>query len=427
MGGYAWMLPSPGAHLPGVLGPVVGTDLRPVLKQVDLVAERYGWGPVSPLLLEGDAEEHLGHLWLGFFATSLAVAGRLDAAGVRRDVLVGHSGGEVTALVVAGCFSVEDGARVLAERHRAVASAGLSAGGMVVLKAPVRRVSALCDAVDGGSLVVAVDNGPRQVVVSGEAAAIALLEKASAALDIETVRLRIPDSYHNPRLAAAGRRLSDTLADLVVRAPLSVVYSPQLGRYVESVADVRELLERILVLPVRFRQALHTLYADGMDTFVECGAKDILSAVVPECLPAAARAVPMLTSRAGAARFDDLITSLITDEPAVAAPAPPASAPAQVSATPSPAPPAENGLPDEDTLRAEIRGVYAEALQYPVEVIEDDVALEAELGVSSLKQTQVMVALLDRYGLPTPPPDVRVTSYRTVADVARLLRELDAA
>ncbi|WKK26916.1 acyltransferase domain-containing protein [Streptomyces olivoreticuli] len=290
MSKVAWMFPSPGAYLPGVLRPVVGEDpeLASVLKEIDVVAAQYGWGPVGSLLTDdrGDsADQHGGHLWLGFYATSMVVDRALTASGVCRDVVLGHSGGEVSALVAAGCLSVAEGARVLCERARAVEGAGLVPGAMAVLEAPVRRVAQLCGAIDEGSLTVAVDNGPRQVVVSGAVTGISLLERTADVLQIATTRLQIPDAYHHPRLGAAARRLADSVADIRLRRPLVRTYSPQLGRYIEDAADVRELLEGMLVLPVRFREALTTLHGEGWRPLSSAGPSRFSATWCPSAFP----------------------------------------------------------------------------------------------------------------------------------------------
>jgi len=415
-------------------------SLRLVLEEIDNVAGRYGWGPVSPPLTgHGEAdEEHAGHLWLGFYATSMVAARALSAAGVPQDVVLGHSGGEVSALVVAGCMTVAEGAQVLCERARAVEGAGLGPGTMVVLEAPAGRVAQLCGAIDAGSVTVAVDNSPRQVVVSGAVPAVSLLERAAELLGIATTRLRIPDAYHNPRLGAAARRFAEVVSDVRLHAPLVPLYSPQMERYLQDADDVRALLKGLLVLPVRFRQALTTLHGEGVDTFIECGAKQVLGDVVPQCLPSSARAVPLLTGRTQARSFKDLAESLAhgADRPAqpkaTAMPArllPEATAPAPPAVlSAEPAQKAKGrGLPEEPVLRDAVRAVYAELLEYPADVVEDDMELENELGVSSLKQTQAVTRLLDIYDLPTPGPEITVYGYRTVAEVASLLRKLGAA
>jgi acyl transferase domain-containing protein len=469
-----------------------------ILATVDSVAAEYGWDPVSTMLSGAaaggeDTGQVSSHLWLGFFATSVSVSALLANSGVPCDVVLGHSAGEISALVAAGCLSVEDGTRVMCERTKAVEEAGLTTGAMVAVGAPARRVAQLCEVVRGGSLAVAVDNGPGQSVVSGEAGAVGVLEDLAMVLGWQTTRLGIPDSYHNPRLAGAAGRLAKAVAHARLCAPRVPLYSPQLGRYVVTAGDVRELIEGLLVLPVRFYGALTALFGDGMDTFVEVGAKHVVSDVVSVCLPASARAVPVLPRRMTWPALEELIASLVANPGHVRSPVPtggtlvsqevpttrravpagegrsldvpapvPVSVPAPAVGSAAPARPGHktsggrgqkaeadprtalptavadepsspgprrqeadrSALPGEAELLVAVRQVYADVLQYPLDVIEDDVHLEAELGVSSLQQTQVVGRLLDQYRLQALPSGMRLISYRTVSEVAGLLRQL---
>jgi acyl carrier protein len=58
--------------------------------------------------------------------------------------------------------------------------------------------------------------------------------------------------------------------------------------------------------------------------------------------------------------------------------------------------------------------MYAEALEYPAEVFTEDVKLEEDLGIDSVKQTELMARAADRYGLPQPPLDFRLGDYDTM-------------
>ncbi|MFI6317848.1 acyltransferase domain-containing protein [Nonomuraea sp. NPDC050556] len=405
----AWMFPGPSGHVAGSLSAFVrpGSARMALLEEVDEVSERHGWGPVSPLLMEDadGAEQHAGHLWLGFFATSLILADVLAERGTSRDVLVGHSGGEVSALVVAGSLTAGDAAHVLCERTKAVDGSGLPPCGMVAIEAPAARVAGLCAAVGDPSLAIAVDNGPAQVVVSGLTDGIGKLEDIASVLEIKTTRLRFEAAYHNPILGGAALRLVQRIEHVPVRAPLARVHSPQLGRDIASADDARELLAGTLVLPVRFRESLRRLYDEGVRTFVECGGKQVLSGLVPECLPSRAVTVPMLTGKVQARMLAAALPGVTTVQ----------------------APPVADGLPPEAELRDRVRLAYAEALRFPAEMVEDDTELEADLGVSSLQRTNVFVQLLDLFDLPTPRERIPAGRVRTVADMAGLLRELAAA
>jgi [acyl-carrier-protein] S-malonyltransferase len=419
----AWIFPGPGAHLAGTLGPLVdgNAKYRALLHDVDEVCGELGWGPVSPLLVTGeDVGERPEHLWLGFYATSLVLANILTDSGVHAEVCVGHSSGEVTALVAAGALSVADGARVLCERMTAVGAAGSVPGRMLAVNAHVRRVRHMCGAVGDRSLAVAVDNGPRQVVVSGRTEAIDLLRRLADAIDVSAVLLDIPGAYHNPMFDAAADRFVEATAGIPLRRPATPVYSPQLGRYPRTRADVRELLDGLLVRPVGFREALTALYDEGIDTFAECGARTMASDLVTAALPAGVRAVSLLPDRTAARQVRERVAELLPDAPAAGLNG------REIMANLMPAPPSTAVLPARDELVARIRQVYAEVLQYPVEVLEEDAELEADLGVSSLKHTQAFVRLLDLFGLPTPGAEIRVFSYRTIGQVAGLLQQLAA-
>jgi acyl carrier protein len=86
-------------------------------------------------------------------------------------------------------------------------------------------------------------------------------------------------------------------------------------------------------------------------------------------------------------------------------------------------PPAAASVPppaavDRDALFARIVSIYAEALEYPQEVFAPDVALEAELGIDSVKQTELLARVSDVFGLPDRPADFKLTNYDTLRKVA---------
>ncbi|MET9708333.1 acyltransferase domain-containing protein [Streptomyces griseus] len=425
----ALIFPGPGSHQPGLLEPFsrAGAKARDDLAVIDKVAASYGWGPVSKGLTDTSARTDTPELlWLGFYASSLALYHVATEAGLRADVLVGHSGGEFTALVVAGSLSVEDGARVLAERAEALRRSAPAAGAMLVLSAAARRAEALCSAVADPSLALAVDNGPRQSVVSGHSGPIELLDRLARELGWRTTRLAMPFLMHNPVLAAATEELLDAVSDVPVRAPKLPLHSPLLGRPVLSAADARSVIAGHLVRPVVFGPALEYLHRSGYGRFVECGARRILTDLVLDGLPKGVEADTVLGWASAAAEDPTIPASR-----GATVPEKPTGVPDAGAQTP-PAPSAEASggqqavLPEDDAqLLAELRRVYAEVLQYPEEVFEKDTDLEGDLGVSSIKQTEIFARLLDNYDLPTPSSDTRVSAHRTLGEISGLLRNLN--
>ncbi|MEU5302641.1 acyltransferase domain-containing protein [Streptomyces noursei] len=453
------LFPGPGSFLPGALSGLASPDSATVrtLEAIDTVAVQYGWRPLTPVLTSASPaptpDEERSLLWLGFFATSLALAHESREAKLEPEVLMGHSGGEITALAAAGAFSAADGARILIERVRALAASETAVGTMTVLDAVGRRAAGLIAAVGDRSLALAVENGPRQSVVSGQSTAIARLEAAATALGWRSRRLAMPYTLHNPQLADATAGFLEAIADLPLRGPRMPVYSPLLKKFVVSTADVREVLAVHLTRPVEFGQALHRLHEEGFDQFVECGARSVLADLVGDVLPLAARALSLMPRRltreefnelAGGQRLSDAAVPVDTGLPQVGTPAPvpdpaPATSPSQAAA-PAPAPdagrtqptpaansaePGTESLPaDDEELHRQLRTVYASVLQYPEDVFTPDADLEGDLGVSSIKQTEIFARLLDRFDLPTPSADTRVSAYRNLARIAGLLRSL---
>ncbi|MGW6950568.1 acyl carrier protein, partial [Streptomyces xanthophaeus] len=113
----------------------------------------------------------------------------------------------------------------------------------------------------------------------------------------------------------------------------------------------------------------------------------------------------------------DKIAGLITDElgslagPAEAAPAPaPAAAPAA-------------SAPAEEEVFAVLRTLYAQALEYPEEVFTPDALLEAELGVDSVKQVELLSRASTHYGLPARASDFRLGDYETLDKIAGLITD----
>ncbi|MEV6122091.1 acyltransferase domain-containing protein [Streptomyces sp. NPDC052077] len=430
-----------------------------VLKEVDTVAEELFGRGVSELLLEGeplDAASILRHpAWvsqLAIYASDMAAFSVLDAHGVRAGVHVGHSLGEIAALVAAGAFSVADGARITAERARVIMEAGLGTGRMTALSMPADQVRKVIDLVGDELLAVASENHPTQTVISGPAGALARVVGIAGHIDVGAVELNSPFPFHNPVLAPLVPVFAQRIAGLAQR-PLEVpVYSPILERQYTDSDVLTECLSRHFVLPVRFTGAMRRLNAEGFSVFVESGALGALGKLVRRNLPPAEATVrsslaldaegglsldALLNGLEGGSvptieefweAFGPRLVELVRAElnggpaaaPATAAPAtateqPPAPAAAPAAADAAP------GLPSTEEVAALVRTTYATALEYPEEVFTEDVLLEAELGVDSVKQVELLARVTRHYGLPPREAGFRLASYDTFGKVVDLV------
>ncbi|GAA0988881.1 hypothetical protein GCM10009555_071550 [Acrocarpospora macrocephala] len=214
------------------------------------------------------------------FAVMVSLARLWEAAGVRPDAVIGHSQGEIAAAHIAGALSLDDAARVVALRSRAIAAVA-GRGGMASVALPADRVRARVSRW-GDQLGVAAVNGPRATVVSGDAEALAELLTAYRA---EGVRVRtVPVDYasHSPQVEPLRRRLLDELGDIRPRPAEVAFYSTVTGGRLDTTELTAAYWYRNLRQTVELALAVRTAVADGHGVFVESSPHPILTEGIRE-------------------------------------------------------------------------------------------------------------------------------------------------
>ena len=196
----------------------------------------------------------------------------------------GHSLGEYAALVAAGALQFDDAVRLVDERAAAMADAGeLHAGGMVaLLGGDPRGVRALATRL---GLVVANDNAPGQLVLSGPVEAVAEAEEvARDETGARARRLDVTGAFHSPLMEPAAERLRVALETTPVGELQIPVYS---NGTAAPFVDVRRELSQNLLRGVRWRETLLAMRTAGIERFVELGPGTVLTGLVKRTLQAA--------------------------------------------------------------------------------------------------------------------------------------------
>jgi [acyl-carrier-protein] S-malonyltransferase len=272
----ALLFPGQGSHAEGMEEPYRG---HPLLERG---LELLGYDPFERLA------ESTRYQQPALFLCSVAAWDEWRAEnGEQADEVVaaaGHSLGEYAALVAAGALAFDDAVRLVDERADAMAAAGeRQAGGMVaMLGGDARAVGALARRL---GLIVANDNAPGQLVLSGADEAVdAAAELAREETGARARRLDVTGAFHSPLMEPAAERLRAALEATPVQPPSIPVYA---NGTAAPFADVRRELAENLLRPVRWRETLLAMRAAGVERFVELGPGAVLTGLVKRTLQAA--------------------------------------------------------------------------------------------------------------------------------------------
>ncbi|MEV7477508.1 type I polyketide synthase [Streptomyces halstedii] len=219
------------------------------------------------------------------WAVMVSLAEVWRSFGVVPDAVVGHSQGEVAAACVAGGLSLEDGARVVALRSRAV---GVLAGrgGMASVPLPVEEARERI-ASWGGRLSVAAVNGPLSTVVSGDADAVGELVEGCVGEGVRARLVEVDYASHSSHVEEIRERLLSDLAGVVPVSGSVSFFSTVTGGWLDTESLDAGYWYRNLRETVEFGKATEVLLGEGFRFFVEASPHAVLSVAVGESVEAA--------------------------------------------------------------------------------------------------------------------------------------------
>ncbi|WP_462203178.1 type I polyketide synthase [Frankia sp. CcWB3] len=255
-------------------------------------------------ILSGEA----GDEWLSridmlqpaLWAMSVGLAQLWTEAGVRPDVVVGHSQGEVAAATVAGILSYEDAALVMARRS-AIARRTSGHGRMLAVDLDVAGVRAALAGFEE-FVSLAVNNGPTSCVLSGDGEAVLTLKELLEADGTFCRLVNVDYASHSPQMDELTDDLLAALAEVRPRAGGTPLMSTvRVAGLRGPEMDARYWVDN-LRQPVLFADAMGVLFDEGITHVVEISPHPILAPAVEQLAasrPEPPRALSTLQRDAG--------------------------------------------------------------------------------------------------------------------------------
>eukprot|EP00727_Mastigamoeba_balamuthi_P011460 m51a1_g6937 putative beta-ketoacyl synthase (4857) ;mRNA; f:212997-229652 len=260
-----------------------------------------------------EAESRVGETVVAqrvLFAIQYALARALAAVGVAPRAVVGHSLGEIAAVVVAGVLPLAEAVRLVHVRSQ-VMNKATGLGRMLAVGLPAADCQRLADAHGAGGVALAASNSAASCVLSGEAAALEAVAAAVAAERPSAFVKFLPVNYafHSPQMEPLALELRGLLDQAPVKARASsgsggvAVFSTLTGARASGAEFTSEYWQEQVRRPVLFREALDRMCAEaGVDVFVELAPHPVLATYLRDALTA--HGLPLANSVVAAMRRD---------------------------------------------------------------------------------------------------------------------------
>ena len=287
-GGVAWLFPGQGSQVVG-MGRELAARYASAARAFDEASDALGldmralcWdGPEGELDRTANTQPAL------LTASIAALRAAEEATGGLAEpvVAMGHSLGEFSALVAAGALTVADAARLVRRRGELMQEADPSGGMLAVIGLDA---DVIAKAIAGTSLVVANDNAPGQVVISGPKVgfdrATAALKEAGAK---RVIPLRTSAAFHSPAMRPVGPELAKSIKLTPLSALRYRVVANVDARVHEHATDFPSLLEQQVWSPVQWVASMRRAQGEGASTFVEFGPGNVLTGLAKRIAPEA--------------------------------------------------------------------------------------------------------------------------------------------
>jgi phosphopantetheine--protein transferase-like protein len=251
-----------------------------------------------PTLLHESAKHQLEQqLWqtdcavAAVFAADRALWKLLTRLGIHPHAVLGHSSGEYAALAASGAVQMQEEEDELLQYGLDLNTIYDSFSGQIpkatlmTVGATNRTLLSSLLAESAGSLYLAMDNCPNQLVLCGDEAAISSARNQLQNQGALCTLLPFDRAYHTHSFEPVCRELSNFFDRIKIMPPRILMYScASAAPYPQNPNEIRKLAVDQWALPVRFRETIERLFDDGVRIFVEVGPRGNLTGFVEDTL-----------------------------------------------------------------------------------------------------------------------------------------------
>lgn len=269
----AFMYSGQGAQIPGMMMDICDEypESREVFEQASIALNRN----IEDISFHGTEEDlQLTHNTQPcVLAADLAAGAALEANGIHPDVVAGFSLGEYGALIRAGVLNIAEAFKVVQIRADAMQNAvPVGEGAMAaIMGIPAEEVEELCKTATNEYVIPANYNSPLQTVISGSNKGVDEVIAEAERRELKAKKLAVSAPFHCLLMKPAADAIKAEFVHISFNKPSIPVYMNVTGEAIKPNEEIKELLYRQAMSPVRWQQILLNMKANGVDTFIECG------------------------------------------------------------------------------------------------------------------------------------------------------------
>lgn len=240
---------------------------------------------IAKISFEGPEEllNQTKYTQLAILTESLAILEILKENNIKSEISAGLSLGEYTALINSKVISFEEGIKLVQKRgeymQELLPDGDWSMSAIIGLND--KEVENICKQVKKGFVVPANYNSIGQIVVSGEKQAIEELEKIAKEKGAKKVKtLKTAGPFHTEKLQESSKALRKELENIEINEYETKVIKNLDGEIYQNTDDIKDILAKHIINPVRFSKTIENMLRENVDTFIEIGPGKTLSGFV---------------------------------------------------------------------------------------------------------------------------------------------------